>query len=438
MTMNTERYIVDFITLFMEQLIGILFFCRLFPQKIRKHGLLCRLCFFFLYGAAMAWQEVWAGRYLADTYLLYLVIHLTGLSCYAFLFCVGKPAVKLFMVLIFTSVTTMAKHPASLLLQCVCVPLFPGFPWNDYSQLLGILLLIPLTLFLLRYRITAYQDYPFSYYVSMFVIPALNISIITMLKDSSAKLTYTTLIGCFSLCMELLIYYMIYQSTEEYEKRTRLQMIQQQQLYQEQHMEQLQNIVADYHQLRHDMKNHFVCMDRLLSQEHYKDLKEYFYSMSKEVYALDNQIETGNEIVNQVINIKYAVAHRKQIPMEFSIVIPHQLSIPSHLLCSLLSNLLDNAIEASEKIREPRIQVKMNMVKDYLSLTVSNRIEDWQRESALSRRTTKQNPQLHGIGWKSIQGIVKRYNGISDFTVEGNICRASVMLEMPADIPVTD
>lgn len=429
--MSTKKYVIDFITLFGEQIIGLLFLNRMFPQKELRHGPLCRLCFFLLYGAAMAWQELWAGRYLIDTYFLYLAVHLVGLSGYAFLFCVGKPAIKLFMALIFTSVTTMAKHPASLLIRYVCAPLFPALPWNDYAQLLGILFLIPIALFLLHYPITAYSDYPFSYYISMFVIPILNISVITMLKNFSVGSTYTILTGCLSLCMELLIYYMIYQSTAEYEKRMQLQMIQQQQLYQEQHMEQLQNIVADYHQLRHDMKNHFVYMDRLLSQENYPALKKYFYSMSKDVYALDNQIETGNEIVNQVINIKYAVAHQKQIPMEFSIAIPHELPIPSHLLCSLLSNLLDNATEASEKIQHPKIYVKMNMVKDYLSLTVSNHIEEWQRENALSRKTTKQNPHLHGIGWKSIQSIVKRYNGISDFQVEGTVCRASVMLELP-------
>lgn len=429
--MTTEKYIIDFVTILGEQLIGLFFLFHMFPPRQMRFGRLARLGFFLCYGGAMVWQELWAGQVFLDTYFFYLLIHLAGLTACAFLFCEGKPVLKLFMGLIFTSLITMSKHPASLLIQYALAPLFPALPFMDYTQLLGTLFLIPIVIFLLRYRITAYSDYPFSYYVSMFVIPTLNISIITLMKNNSDQMLQTSLIGCFSLCMELLIYYMIWQSTGEYEKRMELQMIGQQQLYQEQHMEQLQNIVADYHQLRHDMKNHFVCMDRLLSQGHFGDLKQYFYTMSKDMYALDNQIETGNEIVNQVINIKYAVAHQKGIPMEFSILIPHELPFPAHLLCALLSNLLDNAIEASEKIKNPKITVKMNMVKNYFSLTVENRIEEWQRETAQNRRTTKPNPKLHGIGWKSVQSIVKRYNGISEFQVEDNLCRASVMLEMP-------
>lgn len=170
-------------------------------------------------------------------------------------------------------------------------------------------------------------------------------------------------IGTFSLVSELLLYYMVWQMTSEYSSRIQLQLINQQNDYQKQHMKDLNTIVTEYHHLRHDTKNHFACMDRLLSQNKYDALKEYFYNLSKEIYALDNQIETGNEIVNQVINLKYATAHKYQIPMDIQIVLPPHLSIPDHHLCSLVANLLDNAIEASRKIEDPKIVIEMKMVR---------------------------------------------------------------------------
>ncbi len=78
---------------------------------------------------------------------------------------------------------------------------------------------------------------------------------------------------------------------------------------------------------------------------------------------MDDQIETGNEIVNQVINIKYATAHQLQIPLDMKILVPQQLNIPDHLLCSLMVNLLDNALEASQKVEKPQIILEMKMVK---------------------------------------------------------------------------
>ena len=247
----------------------------------------------------------------------------------------------------------------------------------------------------------------------MLLTPPVNMVSVTLLKSYYESIPYVDLIGTFSLFIELLIYYMIYQSTGEYQKRIVLELIAQQKNYQEKYMEDMQSIVSDYHRLRHDMKNHFVCMDGLISQGKYDALKQYFYTFSHDIYALDNQIETGNEIVNQVVNIKYAVMRQQSIPVTIDAQLPSKLNIPDYLLCSLLSNLLDNAIEASGKIGNPQIIFQMKLVKAYLSITIKNRIEDWQYESALSHKTTKEQPQHHGMGVQIVNHIVERYNGMA-------------------------
>ena len=260
-------------------------------------------------------------------------------------------------------------------------------------------------------------------------MPLLNMVEISALKQYFGIFPYVSLIGCFTLILELLIYFTVWQSTGAYAQNMKLQLIAQQQQFQAVHIAELRDIVTDYHQIRHDMKNHVVCMDRLLSQEKYENLKEYFYSLSKEIYALENQIETGNEIVNQVINIKYATARRLGIPMEIEAVLPQKLAIPDHLLCAVIFNLLDNAIEASEKIEEPAVFIKLHIVKSYLSVTVKNRIEPWQQESAINRRTTKEQPHLHGLGLRIVQETVQKYNGISSFETNDGEYTASIMLE---------
>lgn len=171
-------------------------------------------------------------------------------------------------------------------------------------------------------------------------------------------------------------------------------------------------------------------MDRFLSQEKYADLKNYFYSLSNTLYALDDQVETGNEIANQVINIKYATAHQLRIPMEIDAALPKKLNLPDHIFCSVLSNLLDNAIEASGKIADPAVFVKLHTVKNYLSITVKNRIEPWQHESAKNHKTTKSKPHLHGLGLRIVEETVQSYNGISSYEIIGQEYIASIMLEV--------
>ncbi len=415
---------ITYLSLALEILLGFFLLNHMFEKKEIPHrrGFIC--IYFILYASVMISQDIWSHLHGTDMYFLFLLLHISFMFLYALIFCAGKFIFKVFLTLIYVSFVTLANSPVMLLRETF----YSFIIFGTFFKVCSSLILFLLTMFMLRFKIDTTLSYPSSYYITMIVTPILNMMVINLLKNYYSVFPYVNLTSCFTLLLELLIYFMIWQGAKEYEKNTRLSLIQQQQQYQNQHMEELSNIVTDYHQLRHDMKNHFACMDRLLSQEKYPELKEYFYSLSNTLYALDNQIETGNEIANQVINIKYATAHQLNIPMEIQAVLPRQLNIPDHLFCAVLSNLLDNAIEASEKIEQPSIYVKLHLVNDYLSITVKNRIERWQHNSALSHKTTKSKPHLHGLGLRIVHETVLNFNGIESYEVINDEYIASIML----------
>ena len=130
--------------------------------------------------------------------------------------------------------------------------------------------------------------------------------------------------------------------------------------------------------------------------------------------------EYSSRIQLQVINLKCATAHKYQIPMDIQIVLPPHLSIPDHHLCSLVANLLDNAIEASRKIEDPKIVIEMKM-------------DPSMQDKALTIRTTKADKKQHGLGRQIIDDIVRRYNGISTREIKDGWYIASVMLELGAE-----
>ena len=412
-----------YLSLTVEVFLALFLLSRMFPlRNIRyRRGLIAG--YFIGYSAILFIQDYWSVASHANAYPVFLSLNIFLMFLFAVIFCEGKIVFKIFLPLVYVSMVTLSGFPVNLIHSFLAGGSFFAF------KLISNLVLAAVTLFLLHFKLDAQTSYPFSTYLVMIVMPLLNMAAISALKEYSGIFPYVNLIGCFTLILELLIYFTICQSTRAYARNIELQLIAQQQQLQTVHMEQLRDIVTDYHRIRHDMKNHVVCMDRLLSQEKYGKLKEYFYSLSKDLYAFDNQIETGNEIVNQVINIKYATARRLQLPMEIQAALPPQLAIPDHLLCSVLSNLLDNAIEASEKMAEPAVFIKLHIVKNYLSVTVKNRIEPWQADSAKNRRTTKEQPHLHGLGLQIVEETVKRYNGISSFEVEDGEYVASIMLE---------
>lgn len=73
----------------------------------------------------------------------------------------------------------------------------------------------------------------------------------------------------------------------------------------------------------------------------------------------------------------------------------------------------------------------MKIIKDYLSLTVKNKIDKSAQDSALTVRTTKQDGKYHGLGREIIKDIVRKYNGISTKEVKDGWYLASVMLGLP-------
>lgn len=87
-------------------------------------------------------------------------------------------------------------------------------------------------------------------------------------------------------------------------------------------------------------------------------------------------------------------------------------------ICTLFSNLLDNAIEACEKIEGDRrwIEIYITRKSGMLYLTISNSIKGRPSEQEGKLITNKQNYQLHGYGIKSVQKIVCKYEG--DFSYQ--------------------
>lgn len=429
--------IIKIFSLLLEVFLGQLMLCKILTPKTFRLRIPCITGIFCIHAIFLLIEEYYLPKLYGDVFWLYVVLHAGFLILFAFLICEGKAVFKFFLPLIYLSILLLCRFPFTILLNFLS-PFLPEsilFTLRIYNEsLLPSILLVLCGFFFIRFRPDTSQNYPLSYYMIMILTPILNSCTVMMLKDYFYAVgEIIHYIGTFSFVSELLLYYMVWQMTSEYNSRIRLQLINQQNAYQKQHMKELKTIVTEYHHLRHDTKNHFACMDRLLSQNKYDALKEYFYSLSKEIYALDNQIETGNEIVNQVINIKYAMAHKHQIPMDIQIVLPPHLSIPDHHLCSLVANLLDNAIEASRKIEDPKIVIEMKMVKDYLSLTIRNKMDPSMQDKALTIRTTKADKKQHGLGRQIIYDIVRRYNGISTREIKDGWYIASVMLELGAE-----
>lgn len=230
-----------------------------------------------------------------------------------------------------------------------------------------------------------------------------------------------------------LYYFSFMQSVSERNEKIEQIQLKQQYQVQLQHYEQIDLLYRKLRTARHETKNQLLYMEQLLRDGQYDALAAFFRKVGAELTPALEMPDCGNRLVNAILWSKGEEAKRRGIPLELRAAVPEALPIAGHHLCSLLGNLLDNALDGSAGVEQPQIRVILRMKERYLYCCVSNRVDsDVLRENP-ALHTTKREAQEHGYGIPAIRKIAELYQGMTDFSVQNGEFVASVMLLCPEE-----
>ena len=143
----------------------------------------------------------------------------------------------------------------------------------------------------------------------------------------------------------------------------------------EKYQAEVENMYLQMRTLRHDFKNHLQVMKAHLELEEYRELGEYIVSLSDALVEVEKLIETGNVRLDAILNSKISLARSLEIGVNVKVVLPPRLPVTDYDLCTLLGNLLDNAIEGCQTQREGEerfLRVYIGLLKEQLYISVSN------------------------------------------------------------------
>lgn len=175
--------------------------------------------------------------------------------------------------------------------------------------------------------------------------------------------------------------------------------------------------------LRHDMINHFSCIDALLKSNKQTELEEYISQLIGRAQAFDQLFDTGNDIVNAILNDAESRYKKDGIKIRLTGMFPEELHISSTDLCVIFANAISNAVEAIQKIDrnvdEPsEIHVRIGSYKEDLFIDISNPAA--QKADIVHGRlvTTKREKTLHGFGTVNMKQRVEKYHGTIEFVSE--------------------
>ncbi len=200
-----------------------------------------------------------------------------------------------------------------------------------------------------------------------------------------------------------------------------------------QQSEMIEKIKVQYDNLsemRHNYVHELAYMQGVLSEGKYDKLEKYIKEkLSSEKLKGYNYIFTSNKVIDSVINYKFSIAEQKGI----SVVCTLTADIPENLerdISIILSNLLDNAIEASEKLKTVNPEIVLNISKKsgYYSILVKNRLENSVLSSNKRLQTSKADKQHHGYGLKTVRLIAEAHNGMTDIYEKDSYFIVNILL----------
>ena len=157
----------------------------------------------------------------------------------------------------------------------------------------------------------------------------------------------------------------------------------------------------------HNIKNELFAIKSLIDED-YNEGKNKIANICNIVDGMQNVVYTSNRSIDSLINSKRKIMNDNNIKFDCKSFISDFKNVDLIDLCVLLGNLLDNSIEACLKLENNKF-ILLNIMQDknYLNIIVKNTFLNLK----VNLETTKTNSIIHGFGLKSVNSIVKKYDG---------------------------
>lgn len=180
---------------------------------------------------------------------------------------------------------------------------------------------------------------------------------------------------------------------------------------------------------RHDMRHHLTAIDGFLAAGKPQQAQEYIKSVQNDIKAITPEQFCENELVNLLCSSFSDRAKRIGVQLTVNASLPKTLGISDTELCALLSNGLENALNAVGKLPEGKrwINCYCGIRAEKLLIEIKNAYEGI---VSICDGLPASNREGHGYGCRSIQAIVEQHRGLCRFDPTDGVFTLRAMLPM--------
>lgn len=183
--------------------------------------------------------------------------------------------------------------------------------------------------------------------------------------------------------------------------------------------------------LYHDFNHHLNVLYHLLNDDKTMEARNYLTRISEPVRELSARIWTGIDIVDVIINSELDRMAKIGIHCNPDLNLPPNAGFADNDLCTIFSNLLDNAIEATEKVTDAdrEILFAIHHIKSFILIQIENPFTGKRNLQRLT--TTKKNKDIHGWGIKNVISAVEKYDGSFKYEAKDGRFKVSILMFLP-------
>ena len=183
--------------------------------------------------------------------------------------------------------------------------------------------------------------------------------------------------------------------------------------------------------LYHDMGNHFSMIQSYLADGKVEEARTYLNRLGKDRAAYSVERFTGIEAVDYILSQKAELARQQNIETSIHAEYPKDCKIDPVDLCTILTNLLDNAMEACRKLPEASakiLSVTIRRINQFIIIQIANSCIEEPVISKGNFKTSKTDKRHHGWGMKNVRLAVEKYHGTMEHEYNKNMFTVSIML----------
>ncbi|MGE6666087.1 GHKL domain-containing protein [Paenibacillus xylanexedens] len=251
----------------------------------------------------------------------------------------------------------------------------------------------------------------YRYYLLFLIVPIITIYQINVASIYSEKNIFYVFSVLGSLFLNVFIVYVFDNMVEKVQLAHENTQLQRQMDYQDANYEKTVHSFKNIKSIIHDINQQFLYIDECIQRNELAAAGDHIKSTLNTIEGAYQRVNSGNLVIDALVTNTLAMGQANGIKIDTKIQLHSQhVQIDRYDLCVVLGNMLDNAIEASKKVRQAEdryILIAIHSTTSTLVIQIMNHVE----QPIVDLISEKPNPEYHGIGLTNISRMCEKYGG---------------------------